>query len=71
MALLLDNGADIEATADAGSTPLHAAAALNANPAVVQTLLNYGADTEAREQDGMTPLHAAAAFNKTAPRRQS
>ena len=59
-----------------GETPLHEAAAFNANPAVVALLLDRGADLSARggrpsvhdimagnDKAQETPLHKAAAFN--------
>ena len=63
VALLLDRGADIEASNDIGWTPLHLAAAHNAEPAVAALLLDRGADIEARDNDGWMPLHMAAANN--------
>ena len=57
--------ADIEARNDAGSTPLHVAAAVTDTPAVIQALLDAGADTEAKSDDGHTPLHFAAAATDT------
>ena len=48
---------------DLGFTPLHAAAALNPEPAVTAALLVAGAEVNARAEDAWSPLHAAAAFN--------
>jgi ankyrin repeat protein len=64
VAWLLDKGADANATAGDGSTPLHsAAAAEKADPAavkeVVTLLLANGAKPNARDSDGRTPLHMA------------
>ena len=63
---LLGAGADPEARATGGMTPLHAAAARSALPSVVTALA--AADPgllEAREVNGMTPLHYAAAYGGT------
>jgi uncharacterized protein len=57
--ILLDAGADTEATGDHGHTPLHAAAA-NGDRAVVELLLANGALPEARTDDGKTPADLAA-----------
>ena len=42
-----------------GYTPLHAAAAWNPGPGVIEALVAAGADVHARNRDGETPLHAA------------
>ncbi len=52
-------GADANAREEHGSTPLHAAAGINPNPAVVAALLAGGADAAARDLSGRTPLHKA------------
>ena len=59
----LRSGADLEARAEDGSTPLHVAAVHTANPAVITALLDAGADLEARSEGGITPLHLAAMSN--------
>ena len=64
----LDLGADIEARDNVGATPLHLAAALNADPEVIALLLDRCADIMARvnkQIDGLgaTPLHVAALLN--------
>ena len=61
--VLLEAGADANARAYYGQTPLHLAAG-NENPAVAALLLEAGADVSAREWMGRTPLHAAAARNE-------
>ena len=60
---LLTQGADIEASYNRNSTPLHAAAAKNPEPAVAALLLDHGADIEAEAFFGVTPLHVAAESN--------
>lgn len=57
--LLLDAGADVNATETGGFTPLHAAAA-NGNRELVELLLERGADPSARTDDGKTPADLAA-----------
>ncbi len=60
---LLKAGADVNAKAKDGITPLHTAAAKNSTPAVLEVLLKAGADVNAKGKDGWTPLHFAAARN--------
>ncbi|KAL9113110.1 MAG: hypothetical protein Q9227_002722 [Pyrenula ochraceoflavens] len=56
--ILLDKGANIEATEPEGCTPLHMA--VRVYPvAVVELLLDRGANIEARNAFGCTPLHEA------------
>ena len=55
----LRSGADLEARAEDGWTPLHRAASFTANPAIITALLNAGADPKARNEDGMTPWDCA------------
>ena len=55
--LLLDAGADIKARDGNGQTPLHKAAAIDTQPAVITALLVAGADPKARTEQGETPLH--------------
>ena len=61
---LLAAGADPMARDEIGFTPLHFAAATNANPAVIEALLAAGADLEARSRFGRMPLHNAAENNE-------
>ena len=61
-AVLLAEGADLQAPGDTRQTPLHQAA-LNRNPAVALLLLEAGADVHARRSSGRTPLHEAARSN--------
>ena len=56
--LLLEAGAEPNARADDGRTPLHYGA-WNANPVVTQHLLAAGADPSAASNRGYTPLHEA------------
>ena len=62
--VLLEAGADANARAYYGQTPLILAAG-NANPAVTTLLLEAGADVNAREWMGRTALHAAASSNES------
>jgi ankyrin repeat protein len=55
--LLLDKGADVNATDNSGRTPLLAGASY---PAIVEALLSKGADLNGRDQNGATPLHRAS-----------
>ncbi|WP_421841366.1 ankyrin repeat domain-containing protein [Mycobacterium sp.] len=55
---LLEAGADVNASDDAGSTPLHFAAKGESHEAV-RLLLDAGADANARNDKGETPLYNA------------
>ena len=55
-------GADLEARADGGWTPLHIAASFSGSSPVLHALIAAGADLDARQDAGWTPLHAAAGF---------
>ena len=59
----VDAGAGLDAQTEDGFTPLHFAALLNSDPAVITTLLDAGADLSAQAEDGFTPLHFAALLN--------
>ena len=62
--LLLENGADVSATANEGRTALH----LASSEAVSLLLLQHGADVSAKATGvyrGMTPLHMAASVGNT------
>jgi ankyrin repeat protein len=56
--LLLERGADVNARAKDGLTPLHAASSF-AELAAVRLLLEHGADVKAEDNHGRTSLHAA------------
>ncbi len=57
---ILEAGADVSATDDAGDSPLHLAVA-NASPAVVEALLKAGAPVEGHNHNNRTPLHELVA----------
>ena len=63
LAELLAEGEDIEERDKTDCTPLHLAAAFNANPAVIRALRKAGADLEAHTATGLTPLHHAVLAN--------
>ena len=63
-AALLKGGADPNAKAKNGFTPLHAAAQHN-GALVVAALLKGGAVPNAKDKDGWTPLHLAAKSSRT------
>lgn len=62
---LLAGGANVNARAKDGSTPLHVAAA-SGDAAAIRALLTGGANVDARAKDESTPLHHAARFGKMA-----
>ena len=55
MTALLQAGANLEARDEYSGTPLHRAAELSKNPAVIKVMLDAGADTAARNAAGKTP----------------
>jgi len=57
--ILIENGADLQATTDRGSMPLHAAAQ-NGHLAVVEMLLAARVSADPVDESGVTPLHLAA-----------
>ena len=67
IAVLLDAGADIEAREDyLDRTPIHMAAAFNADAGAVALLVERGADMWARDKYGETILHVAAGHGQRA-----
>ena len=56
----LSQGANPKARSRDGNSPLHHAARLNDDPAMITALLDAGADPRARSMGGHTPLHRAA-----------
>jgi len=58
--LLIENGADVNASFDDGSTSLHAAAR-KGHDGVVKVLLEKGAKVNVKDLGGATPLYTAAA----------
>lgn len=56
--LLLDRGANLEATANGGWTALHLAADMG-HEAVIRLLLDHGAHLEATNNNGWTALQVA------------
>lgn len=64
VALLLDEGANLRDTNEAGETPLHSAAGENPNTEVVTLLIDRGASLDALDCRGNTPLHTAAGRNR-------
>ena len=61
---LLASGADVNARAAGGYTPLHIAA-FHDDVSIVNTLLAHGAAAEARDDQGRTPLTIAEAQGQT------
>ena len=59
----LEKGADIDARAEYGATPLHYAVGWGGTAGIVNVLLNAGANIHARDTDGRTPLHYAARYD--------
>jgi ankyrin repeat protein len=64
--LILDRGADPNATSSRGATPLMMAAASDhANPSTVRMLLDYGARLDARDDEGRSALDWALMQGET------
>eukprot|EP00752_Nemacystus_decipiens_P011995 g10634.t1 len=62
MRAAIEHGANVDATDDTQSTPLHHAVILNRDE-MIDVLVEAGANTEVRDDIGRTPLHCAA-FNR-------
>ena len=62
----LAQGSDPQFSDADGNTPLHWAASLSSDPAVVQALAHAGGHLHARNRHGLQPLHVAAAHNEIA-----
>ena len=61
---LVSAGADVNAKAQNGITPLHEAARFSTwSTGAIEALISSGADVNARERDGYTPLHVAVMFD--------
>jgi ankyrin repeat protein len=60
--MLIDAGADVNATQEGGYTPLHAAAQ-NGDVELIDLLLDRGARLDARTDKGETPADLADAAN--------
>jgi ankyrin repeat protein len=63
--LILDAGANVNATNDLGETPLHLAAKEDERVSIVELLLQRGADVSARRLFEETPLDLAIERNST------
>ena len=57
--MLLDAGADLNATTEGGHTSLHWAARYNENPEVIMVLLSADADATVVNEGGFTPFDLA------------
>lgn len=62
LSALIEAGADVNARANGGKTPLHYAA----NPTVIDALIKAGADVNALDNSGATPLHYASSNGSSA-----
>ena len=63
--ILIDAGADPNATSNCGNTALHLVARrTTADEEMARLLLDAGADTSLRNDEGRTPLETAIAFNR-------
>lgn len=67
MRLLLEYGADTEATDMSGARPLHnACLGSSPDPDVVLLLIQHGADVNVRDKSNQTPLHYACSYRNPA-----
>ena len=62
--ILINAGADINATDNNGHTPLFYVARYSKTPKTVEALVKLGADINTRDNNGDTPLFMAAYGNK-------
>lgn len=67
IALLLQAGANVDATSKEGRTPLMLAALNSSDASPVETLLGAGADPTLRDDRGFTPLHWAIHWGQRMP----
>ena len=58
---LIENGADVNATDDSCSTPLHEASSKGSYE-TVGLLIEHGADVGAKDRSDRTPLHLASSW---------
>ncbi len=56
---LINNGSDVNAENDSGTTPLHLVARYNEDPEVIRFLVRAGANVNARDYQGNTPVFLA------------
>ena len=61
---LLEVGANVNAVANEGDTPLHKAAGRWADIGVAALLLDNGAEVKVKNKYGATPLHVAARYGR-------
>ncbi|RHZ59789.1 ankyrin repeat domain-containing protein [Aspergillus thermomutatus] len=66
ISMLIQEGADVNASNSLGLTPLHTAARAGDNQ-LVSLLVDAGADISARAKSGETPLHTAASYDGEGP----
>jgi ankyrin repeat protein len=67
MRLLLAHGADVNAVAVGGQSPLHVAIVHSDRSEILALLLDHGADVNKTDEKGMSPLHCAMRRHKKHP----